>query len=231
MLKPRAAIAVLAIGVASLSACSGDDGGSDGDPAERLETARAELDDAASIELTLETDELPSGVDGIVSAEGVGTHEPAFDGKAQMHAFGMTGEVPVVAIDGDVFFKLPFKSDFETLDVEKYDAPDPANLLNTDTGLTSMITALDEVEAGDAELDGETEVTPISGVLPGDEVGKLFPSVEPDEEFDVTFRLDGDDSLRDATISGPFYADADDLSYTISLEASDEQVDISAPES
>lgn len=229
MLRSRAAVVVAALGIAALSACSGDGDGGDGDPTDRLDSARAELDDATSIELTLETDDLPSGVDGILSADGVGTHDPAFDGTAQIHAFGITGEVPVVAVDGEVFFKPPFKSDFETFDVEKYDAPDPAQLLNTDKGLTSMITELDDVEAGETELDGETKVTPISGVLPGDEVSTLFPSVEPSDEFDVTFRVDGDDTLRDATISGPFYPDADDLTYTISLTASDEQVDISAP--
>lgn len=231
MLKPTAAVVVTALGIAVLSACSSDGDSGGGDPAERLDAARAELDDATSIELTLETDELPSGVDGILSAEGVGTHEPAFDGTAQIHAFGITGEVPVVAVGGEVYFKLPFKSDYETFDVAKYDAPDPADLLSPDDGLTSMITALDDIDAGETELDGEAEVTPISGVLPGDEVGKLFPSVEASDEFDVTFRVDADDTLRDATISGPFYPDADDLTYTITLAASDEQVDISAPSS
>lgn len=229
MLKSRLALAVAVLSVAAVSACSSGDEEGSGDPSERLEQARAELDDATSIELSLETEKLPSGVDGIVSAEGVGTHDPAFDGTAQIHAFGMTGEVPVVAVDDEVFFKLPFKSDFETFDVEKYDAPDPADLLNTDSGLTSMITALDDVDAGETELDDETKVTPISGVLPGDEVSKLFPSVDKSDDFDVTFRIDGDDSLRDATISGPFYPDSDDLTYKISLTASDEQVDISKP--
>ncbi|HLR84446.1 MAG TPA: LppX_LprAFG lipoprotein [Nocardioidaceae bacterium] len=229
MLKSRAALALAALAVTATAGCSGGDDGGGGDPKERLEAARAELDDANSIELTLETDELPSGVDGIVSAEGVGTHEPAFDGKAQVHAFGMTGEVPVVAIGGQVYVKLPFKSDYETFDLAEYDAPDPAQLLNDDDGLTSMITALEDVDAGETELDDETKVTPISGVLPGEAVGKLFPSVEPSDDFDVTFRVDGDDSLRDASITGPFYSDADDLTYSISLEASDERADISKP--
>ena len=230
MLKSRATLALAALAVSVLAAgCSGGGNDGGGDPTKRLETARSELDDANSIELTLETDELPSGVDGILSAEGVGTHDPAFDGTAQVHAFGITGEVPIVAVGGAVYVKLPFKSDYEPFDLTEYDAPDPASLLSTEDGLTSMITSLEDVDAGETELDDETKVTPINGVLPGEVVGTLFPSVEPADDFDVTFRVDGDDSLRDATITGPFYPDADDLTYTISLTASDEQVDIAKP--
>lgn len=229
MLKSRVAFAVAGLAIAVLPGCSGGGDGGGGDPAERLEAARAELDDATSIELALETDELPSGVDGIISAEGVGTHAPAFDGTAQVRAFGLTGDVPIVAVGGEVYVKMPFKSDYEQFDLAKYDAPDPAELLSTESGLTSMITALDEIEAGETELDGETKVTPITGVLPGGVVRKLFPSVEASDEFDVTFRLDANDTLRDATITGPFYPGADDLTYTISLTTSDERVDISVP--
>ncbi|UPK73270.1 LppX_LprAFG lipoprotein [Nocardioidaceae bacterium SCSIO 66511] len=228
---PRRNSAVFAavLALAATTACSGDDSESSGDPEERLAAARTVIDEAESIELSLETSDLPSDVEGIISAEGVGTHAPAFDGKAEVRAFGITGEVPVVAVDSEVYFKLPFKSGYETFDVAKYDAPDPAELLSTDDGITSMITSLESVEAGETELDGETKVTPIDGTLPGSAVRKLFPSVDESAEFDVSFRLDGDDVMRDAKISGPFYPDEDDLTYTIALEASDESVDISAP--
>lgn len=230
MLITRTAAAVASVLLlATTTACSSDGGESGGDPQQRLESARKVIDDAESIELSMRTDELPSGVEGIVSAEGVGTHEPAFDGNAEVHAFGLTGDVPVVAVGGDVYVKLPFKSDFETFDLAEYDAPDPAELLDPADGVTSMITALKGVEAGETELDGETRVTPVEGTLPGTEVAKLFPSVDESDDFDVTFRLDEDDVLRDASITGPFYAEADDLTYTISLTASDDSVDISVP--
>lgn len=230
MLTTRAsALLVAATLCATLPACSADDGGSDRDPRKRLESAREAIDAAESIELTMKTDELPSDVDGIVSAEGVGTHEPAFDGSAEVHAFGMTGDVPIVAVGGEVYVKLPFESDYETFDLAEYQAPDPAELLDPRTGVTSMITSLKDVEAGEAELDGETQVTPLSGTLPGSRVAELFPSVDESDDFDVTFRVDEDDELRDASITGPFYAGADELTYTISLDASDERVDISAP--
>ncbi|UYM05278.1 LppX_LprAFG lipoprotein [Solicola gregarius] len=230
MLRRTSAVSAATLVLVAISACGGgDDSGSGGDPQERLEAARKVIDDAESIELSLETSDLPSDVEGIISAEGIGTHDPAFDGTAQVRAFGITGEVPVVAVDGEVYFKLPFKSDYETFDVSKYDAPDPADLLSTDDGLTSMITSLEDVEAGETELDDETKVTPIDGTLTGKSISTLFPSVDDSSVFDVSFRVDDDDVLRDATISGPFYPDADDLTYTIALTASDESVDISAP--
>lgn len=227
--RGSAALVAVVLACATTTACSDGDGESGGDPRQRLESARKVIDDAESIKLSLETDELPSGVEGIVSAEGVGTHAPAFDGDAQVHAFGMTGDVPVVAVGGDVYVKLPFKSEFSTFDLSEYDAPDPAELLDPDDGVTSMITSMQGVGTGETELDDETKVTPIEGTLPGSQVAKLFPSVDDSDDFDVTFRLDEDDVLRDASITGPFYADADDLTYTISLTASDSHVDISVP--
>ena len=72
-------------------------------------------------------------------------------------------------------------------------------------------------------------LTAVSGTLPGSVVDALIPSADEDATFDVEFRLTDDDELRDATITGPFYPDADDVTYDLTVEPSDESVDITAP--
>jgi len=74
-----------------LAACSGDDGGGGdtaGDLEQRLEIARAALDDAESLQIRLATDSLPDDTQGLVEADGVGNHEPAFDGTVTVVARG-----------------------------------------------------------------------------------------------------------------------------------------------
>jgi lipoprotein LprG len=73
---------VLVLGL-TVAGCSGDDTPDDASGAtvqERLDAAKAVLDDAESINIDLSTDALPDGTVGLLSATGVGNHDPAFDG-------------------------------------------------------------------------------------------------------------------------------------------------------
>ena len=89
--------------------------------------------------LSLTTEQLPKGVDGVLSATGVGTTAPAFEGDIKVVVNGITVDVPVVAVDGDVWATLPFTKNFVQIDPEDYGAPDPADLLNTDGGVSSLV--------------------------------------------------------------------------------------------
>ena len=55
------------------------------------------------------------------------------------------------------------------------------------------------------------------------------PSADVDSTFKVTYRLDGYDVLRDATLSGPFYGKGHNVTYTVKLTASETPVTIEAP--
>src|SRR3712207_9532808 len=49
-------------------------------PDEALAGAKKVLDDTSGVRISLQTSKLPRSVDGVLEAEGVGTHAPAFDG-------------------------------------------------------------------------------------------------------------------------------------------------------
>lgn len=227
---PAVALALVVASFALVS-CSGDDG-TRKDPeqlAARLETARSQLDDAASLSFSLRTPELPSGVTGLVKADGKGTHAPAFDGKVTVSRGGSTVTADVIAVDGKVYAKLGFSPRFVPLDPASVGAPDPAALMSADDGVSSLLTAAEDLEQGERSRDGSDVLTTVRGVLPGKVVQRLIPSADGSAEFDATFRLDDDDALRDATIEGPFYPDGDAVRYTVEVTASDENVDITAP--
>lgn len=230
MTFPRRALAALAVtAVLGLSGCSSEGSEEELTPAEALGEAKTTLDETSGVRIELTAEELPAEVDGIVSAVGVGTHDPAFEGDLRVNAGGMTVPVPVVATEGKVFAQLPFTTKFVPIDPAEYAAPDPADLMGTEAGLSSLLTAAEGVETGDPVRDGEDVLTSYTGTVPGATVAGIIPSASADSDFEAQFTLDEDNTLREAVLTGPFYPDADDVTYTIGFTEYDTSAEITAP--
>jgi lipoprotein LprG len=224
-----AGAAVLA--VAPLLVSCSSDSSSDATPdqlASRLETAKKQLDDAASIKFDLSADELPDGVTGLLDASGTGTHDPAFQGNVSVSAMGGV-DADVIAVGSDVWAKISFSPTYVPVDPTDLGAPNPATLFDPQDGVTSLLTSTQNLEAGDETRDGDLVLTTVKGTLPGDVVQRLIPTADASADFNVEYRLTDDDAVHDATMVGPFYGDAGDVTYKMSLTASDESVDITAP--
>jgi len=211
----------------ALAACSGPDS-PDRSPEDRLAAAKQDLDDARFVGFTLTGEDLPDTT-VLESAHGTGTHAPSFTGEVQVKR-GLSFTAPVVAIDGLVYLKLPFAG-WSTIQPADYGAPDPAALMDTDTGISSLITSAADLTVGGTARDGSEVLTEISGTLPGKSVHALFPSASADQPFDVTFTLTEDDRLHGVTITGKFYGpEHGDSRYVIELDTSAAPVRITAPE-
>jgi lipoprotein LprG len=220
------AVAVL-LGL-TVASCSGGEESSLS-PEQRLAAAKTALDETSGVQIQLVTEELPKGVSGLVSAQGVATHDPAFDGTIKVSAGGITADAEVVAVDGVVHAKLPFTTKFVEIDPADYGAPDPADLMSTQNGLSSLLTAAEDVEAGKQVRDGDQVLSEIVGTVPGSAVRAVIPSASQDASFDATFTLDDADRVTRVVLTGPFYPDADDVTYTVDLEKYGVEKDIRAP--
>jgi lipoprotein LprG len=220
---------VCAVVVLAVTGCKGSGAAStDGEsPSDRLAAAKKSFDNSVYTAFTLQTDHLPDGLQGLLSASGTGTHDPAFTGDVKVQTNVTDITAPLVALDGQVYAKLPFVG-WQTLDPADYGAPDPANLMDTSTGISSLFTAIQNPKVGDSSRDGSKVLTTISGTLSGDTVQHVFPSAGSDS-FDVTYTLTSDDDIDGATITGPFYAGQDDVTYTIDFTLDADAVDIQAP--
>jgi lipoprotein LprG len=217
----------LLLGVA-LTSCSGG-GESSLSPEQRLAAAKTALDETSGVQIQLVTEALPQGVSGLVSAQGVATHDPAFEGTIKVSAGGITADAEVVAVDGVVHAKLPFTTKFVEIDPADYGAPDPADLMSTQDGLSSLLTAARGVETGKQVRDGDQVLSEIVGTVPGSAVRAVIPSASQDADFDATFTLDDADRVTRVVLTGPFYPDADDVTYTVDLEKYGVEKDIRAP--
>lgn len=212
-----------------LGGCTADGGADEQTPEEVLAAAKANLDETSGVHLRLETEELPPTVSGILSATGVGTHDPAFEGDLRVSMSGIAADVEVVAAQGKVYAQLPFTTEFVEVDPADYAAPDPAALMEPEGGLSSLLTAAEGVEEGRQVRSGEDVLSSFTATVPGTTVAGIIPSARAEDDFDVRFTVDDGDRLREAVLTGPFYPDADDVTYTIVFDEYGTEADIRLP--
>lgn len=227
---PLAAALALACTLA-LASCSSDDGGPAGDPQEVLATAAQELGETSGAQLSLTTDDLPAGVNGVTSAVGVATDAPAFEGTLEIRFAGNDWEVPVVAVDDTVWAQLPLTPGWSDVDPTEYGAPDPSGLISPDRGFGTLLTATDGVEEGESVRGGVENrevLTTYTGTIPGDVMENVIPS-SAGELFEATYLISEEGQLRQAELTGVFYADSEEMTYTVTLTDYGTQKEITAP--
>lgn len=228
--RARAALAPTLAVLLLTAACSGSDDEGEQDPQAVLAEAKTAIDESPGLTVALTTEQLPDGVDGVLSATGVGTNAPAFEGDIKVLVNSITVDVPVVAVDGTVCATLPFTQEYVEIDPADYGAPDPADLLASSGGVSGWLAAATDVTAGDPVRDGDQVLTSYTGALPGEAVDAVIPSADESAEFAVTFDIAEDGRLASADITGPFYGPDGEVDYTLELTDYGTERDITAPQ-
>ena len=215
--------------VAALAACTGSSSAPVKTPAQQLAAAKAQVDAATSMHLTLRSSGIPATVNGALGADGSGTHAPAFKGTLDARISGFEAKVDVVSIDKLLYVKLPFTTQFVQADPKTYNAPDPAQLFATEGGITSLLTATTNPVEGAKIRVGPEVLTTITGTLPGASVSGLLNIGDATKTFNVAYGItDPGGELRTVTMTGPFYPGATST-YTLTLDKYGAPVEISKP--
>ena len=208
-----------------LSACFGSSEEEPEDPrvgSGPLAAAQQKLLDTSGVDVTLSTDKLPRRADGVRTLSGTLTAAPAFKGKVDVRVNDLTATLPMVAVDGAVYAQLPFTETYAEVDPSAYGSPDPAELLDPGHGLAGW---LGSTEGAAESEDGKV----VTGTIPGQVVAGAIPSASAAGTFKAEWHLDGDGLLEEATITGPFYGKAGDVTYLLDLGEYDLSPDITAP--
>jgi lipoprotein LprG len=214
-LRAVVAATLLVLAPLLLASCSGGDDSKSESPTKVLEQAKGKLDSTSGVRIKLSTEKLPPGVSGLLNADGIGTHAPAFDGDIKVSVGGVNADAAVIATDGKVYAKLPFTTKFAKIDPARFGAPDPADLMNDQGGLSSLLTEAKDVKKGKDVRDGKRVLTTYTATVPGKAVAAVIPSADSSADFKATFTVDDQDRLAKAVLTGPFYPKADDVTYTI----------------
>ncbi len=231
----RRIVLAAAAGVLSLvlTACSGDDSGSGDDeqsPADVFSAAQAKLTETSGVQLTLETDDLPEGINGIQKAEGSATDAPAFEGNLTVTLSGQAFEVPVVAVADLLCAQIPLTPGWSDVDPVDYGAPDPAGFLSPDDGFAAILGAATGLEKGESirgGTDNNEILTRYTGSVPGSVVDRVIPGASGD--FELSAQLTDDDELREMSLTGVFYEGADANTYKVGFDDYGTTQDITAP--
>jgi len=210
-----------------------DNGDGTVSPEEVMAAAKDKLDTTSGVHVSMSTDDKPDSGDYLASADGILIADPpAFEGEVGGRVMGFeASDIPVVSVDGDLYIQAPVIG-WQKADPSDFCAPDPAQLLNPDTGVSPILTATEDLEAGESELGGEDNketLTPFSGTVPGDTVRNILPCAKGDD-FDATYRIDADGYLTEAEITGEFFSGMDAFTYVIEVEEYDVEQEITAPE-
>lgn len=229
-MKRALIVPVLAL-VLAAAGCSGGGAGPEAeDPQAVLAQAKKVLDEAGSVHVVVTSEGVPPGVSGLRGAEGVAARPPAFDGELEVSVAGSLVTVGVISVDGTVYARTPFGPDYAPADPAQFGLSDPAELLDDETGVSSLLPASTDVRFGsEARVDGEV-VREISAEIPGDVAEAVLTSADPATPVQAVFSVATETGeLRGAELTGPFFAEGTDSTYTIVLDRYDEPVDISAP--
>jgi lipoprotein LprG len=225
----RVAPALLAVLVLA-AGCGGDAGSGDTDPADALATAQHKLEDTSGVSLSLVTDDLPEGVQGLSSASGTVTHAPAYDGTLGVVTNVGSFSVPVKAVEGTVYAQIPLTPGWSSVDPADYGAPDPSQLISADKGVPSLLAATTEPKSG-PEIRGGTDNREVlrsyTGTVPASAVSAIIPGATGD--FDATYAVTSDGELRQVELTGVFYAGRPANTYTLVLTDYGTSTEIAAP--
>jgi lipoprotein LprG len=220
--------AVLA-GLLLTSGCSGGSG-ADADPATALKTAQQKLEETSGVSVSLTTDDLPEGVQGLESASGTLTDAPAYDGTLGVVTQIGSFSVPVKSVGGTVYAQIPLTPGWSDVDPAEYGAPDPAQLISADKGVPAILAATENPESG-KDIRGGTDnkevLSTYTGTVPASAVAAIIPGASGD--FDATYAVTSDGELRQLALTGEFYSGQPENTYTLVLTDYGTTQDISAP--
>lgn len=222
----------------AVAGCSddGDDAATTSTPppptaADCLEQAHDVVVGAGSLRLSMTGSDLPEDEKNyIISAVGSGTMEPpAFDGTITAKVAGVQADVPAVALDGELWVKLPYVPSHVKTDPADLGVPDPATLFSPETGLVSLLEDTEDPQFGKRARAGEEIVQEVVGTLPGQAVTDLLYVGDAASPFDVTYGLVEESwQVRTVTITGPFYPPASST-YTVTLDSYGAPVTVTRP--
>ena len=230
-----AAAVLSALCVAGVAACTGD--GDAARPtqqaeltaAQRLAAAKEKVDAASTVRLKLASSNVPKGASGVVSADGVGAHPPAFKGTFKVSLSGVPADAELTSVGGEVWAKLPLVPGTNKIDPATFGLPDPAVLFSTDKGITTLLTATQSPTVGEKTRKGSEVLTTVKGTIPGTAVVDLFLIGDRNGTFDAAYGLTDSQELRTVALTGPFFGPGTTSTYSLTLDQYNAPVTIEKP--
>ena len=202
------------------------------DPAQLLRDAKQSVNSAPALHFTLTS----SGVTGsgtlITGGQGDARRPNSFAGTLSVVAAGFPVTVNVVSTGGVFYAQTPLSPGFDRTDPSAYGFGDPAQLLDPNHGLSSLLTACSGATNKSADLLSGEQLDEVGCSMPGTLVAKLLTSADASQAVQATVGVDaGNHQLRRVVLVGPFFAKNSASTFTVVLDKYGENVTITPPAS
>jgi hypothetical protein len=232
VLLRRVALALIALLLTApvLAGCSG--GGSAQSAPDLLAKAKKTLDSAKTLHFVLDSTGAPSTGTALTGGEGDMARPSSFQGTLKVQVAGSTVDLKVISIAGKVYAQLPFTSSYSVIDPKSFGFGDPGALLDPKTGISQLLTAVQDPSVGSEKRIGGDVVREVTGDLPGGLVQKLLTSKDASKPVHATFSIATDSGQpRRVELTGPFFTADQDGTYILQLSEFGADVHITAPPS
>ena len=216
---------------AAMSAAFAACGQPEGTALTMLTKAKSLLDGTSSAHFTLSSSGARSDSSvTLLGGSGDIQRPDAFHGTLNIVIAGYTTSVAAVSSHGTFYIQNPLDQQFESADPSMYGFADPGRLMDTKTGLSSlMLKCTDVSERGDDRSNGEL-LHELSCTLPGTAVQALLTDAAPDQAVPATVGVAaGSGQLRRVVLTGPFYSSTSSTTFTLVVDNYGENTTITAP--
>jgi lipoprotein LprG len=211
----------------AVTACGGSSGPS---AATLLQKAKATFDQTTSFHFQLSSQNTPGIGLELTAAQGDALRPDGFTGTLTIEDAGLPLAIKVVSTGGKFYVELPFTDDFSTANPSQYGFADPGQLLNPDTGVSSLLTAAESPSVGGSTRYNGESLQQVDATLPGKEVASLLVDAQPSQPVTAVFSIDTSTyQVREVDLTGPLFEAGHQSTFHVVLDNYGENVSITPP--
>lgn len=194
-----------------------------------LHKAKTTADAASAVHFVLTSSGVTLSGTNLVNGRGDLVRPSSLQGSFGVAISGFTANVKVVSVGGTFEAELPFSGHYTKTNPSDFGLKNPAELLDPNTGLTSLLTLAQAPKLGPSERQGGELLDTVSYTVPGRAV-PVIPDVNPSEPVRLTVGINPTSyQLRTVTLTGPFTSATSNCTYVVTLSNYNEHVDITLP--
>lgn len=200
------------------------------DAGQLLRDAKHSVDSATSLHFTLTSADVTGTGPLITGGQGDARRPNGFSGSFDVVAAGFHLTVRVVSAGGVFYAQTPLGLGYTRTDPSAYGFGDPAQLLDPNHGLSTLLTACSgAVVRSSDRLAGEL-LDEVGCTMPGSEVKRLLTSADPSQPVQATVGVDDSThQLRRVVMVGPFFSKTQQSTMTLVVDMYGENVTITPP--
>lgn len=218
----------LALPMTGVTACSSSSTGHLS-AAVLLQKAKTTADSSSAVHFVLTSSNVSLNSTNITGGNGDMARPSSLRGTFSVALSGFTANVKVVSV-GDVFeAELPFNSHYQKTNPSNFGLTNPAELLDPNKGLTSLLALAQNPQAGAPERVGGELLDTVAYTVPGNDI-PVLPDANPSKPVDLTVAIDPSNyQLRSVTLVGPLTSATSNSTFVVTLSNYDENVTITLP--